>query len=215
MFKFHAGLFSLLVLTFSAQTQVLADPLKEVQGSRTFKKVLGRQNIKVTSEKVYTTKWMNPGTFFGQVFLREEGYRLLFEWLSIPDKIYSPLQTTISKKAEYLGVERVLLDQTSKTITLTILIPHPRSREVVEQRMMHVFTDLIPTEAEIHSQMELELEGGKAKSYELEDGRCKIIYHGVMNSLLEAKVDHCLQRKSLEDFVKSLNLKLFDQRLQS
>lgn len=195
---------------------VSADPLREVQKSRVYRKVLGGPNKSTSPDKVYTKKWLNPGSFFGQLFLQDDGYLLLFEWLSLPALKYGPVTTTIRRKTEYLEVVRTYLDSDAKAIAISILIPHPRSQQVVDQGIIQAFQKRIPTPELLHSKKDLDLaEGKKATLYKWEDNQCSIVYRGSKSSLIEARVESCRLESNLENFVKDLNLTLFDQRLES
>lgn len=206
------------MLSFNSEVMLsnaCAKPLQEVTNSRVYRKALGSRDKRATAKEYYTKKWFDPGTFYGQIFLREDGYQFLYDWLEIPHQIYSPVETRTKKEAEYFKTTRTYLDDKSKAIKITILIPHPRSIEAIHQGLVEEFNQYHQLDASIIKKSEIALGEQKGILYQLADAQCSVLIQNAKESLIEARVESCNQEKNLVNFVKSLNLTLFNQRLMS
>lgn len=191
------------------------EPLRELETSKVFKKTIKTVKKKHYYHEFYTEKWFNAGSFYGQIFLRDNGEKFLFDWLDLPEEIYSPAKTAVVREPEFFKTERIYLDDKAKSIAITILIPHPRSIEAINQGLVSEFSKYIPKEGSFGKRAEVQLKEGSATLYQLENGECSAVIHAAKESLIEARVIHCSLQSNLEKFIKDLNLILFNQRMQS
>jgi hypothetical protein len=213
-------IFSYGTLSFSQYclAEKKLDSMDQLKKSKEYRAYLSNANriFKERSKDLYSEKWFNPGSFYGQVFIKDDGYLNLYQWLNIDPQKFSLVETEAFYEPEFLRTVRGYLDRKSHFIEMTIIAPHPRSLEAIKLGLVTNYQKLFPGSTDIDEIGDLDLGFDKiGKIATLKNGQSQLVYTTEQGTRILASVEHFRHKESLISFFKSLNLGLFEQRVNS
>ncbi len=192
-------------------------PLDALRRTTVYRSALGSRSgiVKSNNKELYSAKWFEPGSFYGQLFLSEKGYLNIYEWLQVPST-YSLVETNVTRENEFLLTSRSFLSSKSQFIEMLVMAPHPRSFEAIKLGLVPNYQALFPKDNEIEERSMVDIdERRKAELVVIKSGASRLIYTSGAGTRIMVAVEHYRFNQSAIAFMKSLNLGLFDQRIQS
>ena len=195
-----------------------ADSLKQLEQTKAYRKVLNTKQKKLPS--LYSEKWFSRATWYGRVFLDDEGASLLFAWLGTDAKkaqqrAYTGGLLSVKKEVEGIVVSREFVTPNFKQLVVTIVVPHPRSAVACGAGLVPICNVVTTPKEKRFSETSVVREYGPSEYIKTTDNECVYLTHLPKNGLLQIKNDLCSSEAELKEFFDSLDIETLTKRLNS
>ena len=201
------------VNTFAKPINRKDDSLTPVETavSKTAKKTRARE-----VKELYAGKWLEPGTNFTAIFINGKGPLKLLDWIGSVFEDITPGPENLLRSEEFVGAEKVFKDSHFNELHVTILVPHPKFKSVVELGLLPAFSKFEPPALRLDSTEDITISHSLgSKLYVHEDGSCSIVIKLPKSSMINVGVKSCGNKDSLAYLAKKLDVERLSMKLQS
>lgn len=207
----------LLVLLILPPRLTSADTLKEVQQSAAMRAVLKstRKDKAAKDGETHFLTGMDKGSNFASIWQSNKSPALLLGWISANIPKYST-GVSYSRRSEEFVEARVAISNTTKSsVVLTIMVPHPTYRPMVEHRTMAEFNRYEPPALPVAYEETLPLGEVEGKLYQTTRNECSILVKTAQMSIVNLSVRDCRDKHLLVSVAKALDFPRLNKKLNS
>jgi hypothetical protein len=194
-----------------------AETLREVRASKEMQQVVKDTNKGRTSKKRddYWLSGMEQGSNFASIWMTGKSPELLLSWLSVNIPKYST-GTSLARRAKEFAIAQTTISNTSHArVALTVLVPHPTYRTMVEYKTLTEFTKYEPPALAAAYQEEIPLNGTTGMLYQTAKNQCSVLVKVAQLGLVNLEVRNCRDKGLLVAVAKALDFPRLNRKLNS
>lgn len=194
-----------------------ADTLKEVKQSAAMHSITAstRKDRTANKRESHYLRGMEEDSNFASIWLSEKSPGLLLSWISAAIPKYSIGTHEVKRKKEFAEARVTISNSMRSTVTLTIRVPHPTYRPMVEHRTMTEFTSFEPPSLPSVYEETVPLNGVEGMMYQTARNECSIVVHVAQLAVVNLAVKDCKERQLLVDVAKALDFLRLNRKLTS
>jgi hypothetical protein len=194
-----------------------ADTLHEVKQSSAMHSVISdtRKERSANKGDSYLPRGMDEDSNFASIWLSEKSPKVLLSWISATIPTYSTGTPIIRRKKEFAEARVTISNSIRSAVTLTIRVPHPTYRTMVEHRTLPDFTGFEPPRLPSIYQEKVPLNGVEGMMYQTARNECSIVVQAAQLAVVNLAVTDCKERQLLVDVAKALDFLRLNRKLTS
>lgn len=203
--------------TITAPVLLYADTLKEVKQSAAMRSVTTstRRSRATNKGEAYYLKGMEPGSNFAAIWESGKSPGLLLGWIGANIPKYVTDAPVANRKEEFAEARTTISNTMRSSVTLTIMVPHPTYRTMVEHRILAEFNPFEPPSLPIAYEETLPLNGVEGKLYQTSTNQCSIVVKAAHSTLVNLAVRDCRNKHLLVAVAKALDFQRLNRKLNS
>jgi hypothetical protein len=197
---------------------VFGEDLKNLMDSRAMREFEGNVNGTAKGMGVKGNDWtrgMDPNANFTVVWETHDSSRVLLNWLGTKLSYYHSKRDTSGRNRDHVWASTELTNDKRVVVVVTVLVPHPSIRPLVETKVFNLFRKYRPPTLEAISEKTYELKGAKGTLYEAKSGRCSMVIDAAEYSLVNIETEKCKDAAVLVDIAQSLDFERLNRKLSS
>lgn len=214
----HTVLLCLFVTaTIPGPHDLVADTLKEVKESAAMRSVVRgtRKGRSSNGKESYFTKGMEEGSNFASIWASGKSPSVLLNWISANIPKYYTSSSVAHRKQEFAEARITISNTTRSSVVLTIMVPHPTYRTMVEHRILAEFNKFEPPMLPVVHEETLPLNGIEGKLYQTTNNQCSIVVKAAHSTLVNLDVRDCGDKHLLVAVAKALDFQRLNRKLNS
>jgi hypothetical protein len=194
-----------------------AETLRDVKGSPEMRKVVKdtRKARMVNNREDYWLTGMQEGSHFASVWLTKRSPELLLSWLSVNIPKHTTGKPVARREKEFALAKTTISNTSHARVDITILVPHPTYRTMVEYKSLTEFTRYEPPALPVVYHEELPLSGAAATLYQTSRNKCSILIKTAQLGLVNLEVRDCRNKALLISVAKALDFTRLNRKLNS
>lgn len=200
-------------LAFSASKVCFADNLKIVLESEEMARL--EQDTPQDEEYFLSPQWLPRGTNFSYIFTSPTGIEDIIRWLFSNIPVYDPSRGSHTRKKEFVAAQQEIDLKRKQVVTISVLVPHPKFRSLVEYGLVKEFKRLEPPELAIKSSSVVTIANKQGTLYNEDGGSCSVLLKLVERSVLQTRLNDCPDPQALIDFTATLDIARLEAKLES
>jgi hypothetical protein len=208
-----ASVFSFLFFILISASTAFPDSLSDILDS------LGRKDLgKKTPQPADTSDtWFEKDSNLSKLFAQDpSSLDLIRQWLGdLTDKEYTFANEEKIKKAEYVSVSAIYNSTKGSNVILTVLVPHPKSIELINNGLIADFRSQEPPGLSITAEEKMVLKNITATFYQHKGSGCSLLYKLPKSATLNIKDPSCADARNIINFAELLNIDRLKKKLDS
>jgi hypothetical protein len=161
------------------------------------------------------TRGMDPNANFTAVWETHDSGRVLLNWLGTRLSYYHTKRISSGRNRDHVWARSELTNDKRVVVEITVLVPHPTVRPLVETNVFNIFRKFRPPALEVASEKNYEFKGAKGTLYEATSGRCSIVVDVAEYSLVNIETEKCKDAAVIVDVAQSLDFERLNKKLSS
>jgi hypothetical protein len=196
---------------------VAAETLRDVNSSQEMQKVIKdtRKARARNNKEDYWLTGMEEGSNFASLWLTKKSPELLLSWLSVNIPKHSTGKHVARRGKEFAIAQTAISNTSHAHVEITILVPHPTYRTMVEFKSLTEFTKYEPPALPVAYQEEIPLVGAVGTLYQTSRNRCSMLIKVAQLGLVNLAIRDCRDKALLLGVAKSLDFPRLDRKLNS
>lgn len=196
----------------------LAEDLQNVLDSRAMREFEGNINGTARGMGIKGNDWtrgMDPNANFTALWEAHDGARVLLNWIGTRLSYYKTIGMSSGRNRDHVWARSELTNDKRVVVKITVLVPHPSVRPLVETNVFNIFRKFRPPALEVASEKNYEFKGAKGTLYEATSGRCSIVVDVAEYSLVNIETEKCKDAAVIVDVAQSLDFERLNKKLSS